>query len=154
MTFQFVRSTHDEPSINIPAIGLKLKVPLPGTASTGALEVIETENAPGFGPPLHRHPQTEVFRVLEGRYLFEVQPGDLVTVPGGTAHGFLNIGDQPARQLVMIVPGFDAKEFFTTLGDLMAHGVPEHAMLQAFGDRWQVDFLGPPIQQDVQVRGQ
>ena len=72
MTFDFWHSRHDEPLIAVPAIGLELRVTLPGTAAGGAMEVIETVNRPGFGPPLHRHPETEVFRVLAGRYLFEV----------------------------------------------------------------------------------
>lgn len=152
MTFQFARSTHAEPFIDIPAIGLQLQVRLPGTASDGALEVIETLNAPGFGPPLHRHPETEVFRVLAGRYLFEVdgrrfiaETGDLVSVPGGTPHAFRNISDEPARQLVMILPGFDAMAFFTGLGEVMRNGVPPPGVLNAFGQRWRVEFLGPPL---------
>ena len=160
MTFQFIRSSNDEPSIDIPAIGLQLRVRLPGTASSGALEVIETINAPGFGPPLHRHPQTEVFRVLTGRYLFEVdgarftaEPGDLVSVPGGAAHAFRNITDRPASQLVMIVPGFDAMAFFTGLGAVMQDGIPDAATLGAFGKRWDVEFLGPPLRADATGAG-
>jgi len=156
MTFQFARSTHDEPSIDIPEIGLRLHVRLPGTASAGELEVIETINAPGFGPPLHRHPETEVFRVLTGRYLFEVdgkrfvaETGDVVSVPGGTAHTFRNITDQPASQLVMIVPGFDAVAFFTGLGAVMKGGVPDRQVLNDFGKRWGVEFLGPPLSADA-----
>lgn len=151
-SFRFVCSTHAEPSIDIPAIGLKLQVRLPGSASDGTLEVIETVNAPGFGPPLHRHPETEIFRVLVGRYLFEVdgrrfvaEAGDLVSVPGGTPHAFLNITDAPARQLVMILPGFDAAAFFTGLGEVMRDGIPHPTLLNAFGQRWGVEFLGPPL---------
>ncbi|HEY4046663.1 MAG TPA: cupin domain-containing protein [Acidobacteriaceae bacterium] len=73
MTFQFFHSTPENLSaVKIPAIGLELAVRLPPQASGQALTVIETVNAPGFGPPLHRHRETEVFRVLEGRYLFEI----------------------------------------------------------------------------------
>jgi hypothetical protein len=91
MSFQFYRSTSETvPPLSIPGLGLELVVNMPQAASGGALTVIETCNAPGFGPPLHRHRETEVFRVLEGRYLFEVDgkrfeaaTGDLVSVPGG-----------------------------------------------------------------------
>ena len=69
--FEFWRSCGAAP-ISIPAIGLDLFVRLPPAASGGALTVIETVNAPGFGPPRHRHPEAEVFRVLEGQYLYEV----------------------------------------------------------------------------------
>lgn len=152
MTFQFVRSPHSQPPIEIPAIGVSLTVPLSGSTNEGALEVIETVNAPGFGPPLHRHAQTEVFRVLSGRFLFEVdgerflaEAGDLVSVPGGAAHGFTNVGDEPASQLVMISPGFDAIAFFTGLGEVTKDGIPSPETLAAFGKRWGVEFLGPPL---------
>jgi len=36
------------------------------------MRIIETEIASGFGPPLHQRPETETFRVLEGRYLGEI----------------------------------------------------------------------------------
>ena len=101
MSFAFRLSRGDEQSIAVPALGLDLRVRLPLEASGGALTVIETINAPGFGPPLHRHAQTEVFRVLEGHYLYEVDgrrfrvsAGDVVSVPGGTAHTFRNIGQR------------------------------------------------------------
>lgn len=152
MTFQFHHSNHGEPTIDVPAIGLKLQVRLRGADSGNLMEVIETENAPGFGPPLHRHPQTEVFRVLAGRYLFEVdgkrsiaETGDLVCVPGGAIHAFRNISAAPARQLVMILPGMDAEAFFTGLGTIMQDGIPDRARLEAYGRRWNVDFLGPPL---------
>jgi quercetin dioxygenase-like cupin family protein len=149
--FEFWRSYGAAP-ISIPAIGLDLFVRLPPAASGGALTVIETVNAPGFGPPRHRHPEAEVFRVLEGQYLYEVdgqrfraEAGEVVAVPGGAEHAFANVSDRPARQLVMILPALDAATFFTELGAVMKDGVPDQAALNAFGARWQVEFLGPPL---------
>src|SRR5579875_1129823 len=116
------------------------------------MSIIETENAPGMGPPLHRHRETEIFRVLEGRYLFaldgerfEAASGDVVVVPGGAAHAFRNIGRDPARQFIVITPGLDAAAFFTGLAAVMRDGRPDPAALAAFGAEWQVEFLGPPI---------
>ncbi len=120
MGFTCWQSRGDEAPISIPAIGLDLFVRMPPAISDGTMTVIETINAPGFGPPRHRHAETEVFRVLEGCYLYEVDGkrfhanvGDLVSVSGGGEHGFVNIGDHPARQLIMILPGLDADRFFT-----------------------------------------
>src|SRR3984957_11339790 len=117
--FSFLHSTHQETPILIPQIGLDLRVRVPPGATGGVLTSIETANAPGFGPPLHRHRETEVFYVLEGRYLFEVDgkrftadTGDVVTAPGGSAHPFVNITDKPARQFIQILPGLDAVAFF------------------------------------------
>jgi hypothetical protein len=58
--------------IKIPELGLELTVRLPAQALGGAMTLMETVNAAGFGPPLHRHREAEVFRVMEGVYLFEV----------------------------------------------------------------------------------
>ena len=150
MTFKFLYSRHDEAPISIPAMGLDLFVRVPPSSTGNALTVIETINAPGFGPPRHRHRETEIFRVMEGRYLFEVdeqqflaEAGDVVTVPGGTAHGFVNITNQPSRQFITIVPGLDAAAFFLGLADLMKHGPPDGVALNEFGRAWNMEFLGP-----------
>ncbi len=152
MPFRFHRSSGDEAPILIPAIGLTLRVALPPSLSGGEMTAVETVNMPGFGPPLHRHAETEVFRVIEGRYLyqcdeerFEAGAGDVVTIPGGSAHAFVNIGDRPARQFVLILPGLDAEAFFTQLGAVMRDGIPDAAALNAFGKAWGVEFLGPPL---------
>jgi quercetin dioxygenase-like cupin family protein len=155
MAFTFARSHADEPPILVPEIGLELRVRVSPQTSGGALTAIETVNAPGFGPPLHRHAETEVFRVLSGRYLYEVdgrrftaEPGDVVSVPGGAAHTFLNISDAPASQFILIVPALDATAFFTGLGAVMRGGKPDPAALAEFGRVWGVEFLGPPLRMD------
>jgi quercetin dioxygenase-like cupin family protein len=153
MAFEFFRSVAGSDSkLDIPTMGLELTVPLSQSASGGALTVLETINAPGFGPPLHRHHETEVFRVLEGKYLYEVNgerfyavAGDLVGIPGGAAHTFTNVSDSASRQLVLMLPAMDAFRFFSGLGELMAAGRPDMATLNAYGVPWGVEFLGPPI---------
>lgn len=152
MAFSFWRSLGDEAAISIPAIGLDLFVRMPPATSDGAMTVIETINSPGFGPPRHRHNETEIFRVLEGRYLYEVDGkrfhadvGDLVSVPGGAEHGFVNVSSRPARQLIIIVPGLDAVRFFTELAGVMKDGVPDQQALNEFGRCWKVEFLGPSL---------
>lgn len=140
----------------MPEISLEVRVRLPPDPSGGQLTIIETVNASGFGPPLH-HPETEVFHISTGRHLFEVDggrfhagTGDVVRVPGGTAHGFVNMTDAPADQFVLIPPGLDAAAFFTGLGAVMrsSNGRPDPAALAAFGQRWGVEFLGRPLTPD------
>ena len=65
---------------------------------------------PGAGPALHRHPYEETFIVDEGRARFTVEgalldaeAGELVVVPAGAVHGFVNSGDAVLR-LVSIQP--------------------------------------------------
>ncbi|MFO1026530.1 MAG: cupin domain-containing protein, partial [Acetobacteraceae bacterium] len=71
MSISFLHSRGTELPIKIPAIGLDLFVRMPPSASAGEFCFIETINAPGKGPPRHRHREAEIFRVIEGRYLYE-----------------------------------------------------------------------------------
>jgi quercetin dioxygenase-like cupin family protein len=152
MPFGFLHATRTETPILIPAIGLELRVCVPPQSAENTLSAIETTNQPGFGPPLHRHRETEIFYVLEGRYLFEVdgkrfhaETGHVVIAPGGTPHTFVNVTDRPARQYITILPALDAVAFFTELGEVMRGGVPDRQRLNAFGAAWHVEFLGPPL---------
>ena len=61
--------------------------------------------APGEGPRLHRHPYEEVFVVHEGQATYtvsdttvEVTAGQIVLVPAGMPHKFVNSGEGPLRQ--------------------------------------------------------
>ena len=97
-----------------------------------------------------------MFRVLKGRYLYQVgdrsffaEEGDVVSVPGGTAHAFVNVTDAPTEQLILILPGMDAEAFFKGLGELMQAGIPAKDVLNRFGQRWNVEFLGPPLRKDA-----
>jgi hypothetical protein len=125
---------------------------MPPAAAAGEFCFIETINAPGAGPPRHRHPEAEIFRVIEGRYLYEVngrrffaEAGDVVSIPGGAAHGFVNVTDKPARQYILMAPALDAAAFFMELAGVMHDGIPNQAALNAFGVKWEVEFLGPPV---------
>lgn len=61
---------------------------------------------PGRGPRLHRHAYAEVFVVQEGRATFtvgddtiEATGGQVLIVPAGVPHKFVNSGDGPLRQI-------------------------------------------------------
>lgn len=152
MSISFLHSRFTELPIKIPAIGLDLFVRMPPGASSGHFCFIETINAPGKGPPRHRHPEAEIFRVIEGRYLYEADgrrfyadAGDVVSIPGGMEHGFVNVTDKPARQYILMTPPLDAAAFFTELAETMRNGLPDKDALNVFGVKWGVEFLGPPL---------
>jgi mannose-6-phosphate isomerase-like protein (cupin superfamily) len=70
------------------------------------ISMIFVDAAPGRGPSLHRHEYAEVFIVQEGTATFrvrdeeiEIGAGQVVVVPGGVPHGFVNSGDGPLRQI-------------------------------------------------------
>ena len=79
--------------------------------------LILVDARPGSGPRLHRHPYEEVFVVQEGRATYvvgerelEVRAGDVVVVPAGLAHRFVNSGDGPLRQVdIHVSPRFETE---------------------------------------------
>ena len=70
------------------------------------VSLIVVDAPPGGGPRLHRHPYEEVFVVLDGTATFtagdetvEVKGGQVVVVPAGVAHKFVNSGAGRLRQV-------------------------------------------------------
>ncbi len=68
--------------------------------------VIVVDAPPGGGPKLHRHPYEEVFVVQEGSATFtagddviEARGGQVIVVPAGVAHKFVNSGAGRLRQV-------------------------------------------------------
>jgi quercetin dioxygenase-like cupin family protein len=65
-----------------------------------------TDGPPGSGPKLHKHPYAEVFVVQEGELTFtvgdttiEATSGQIVVVPAGVPHKFVNSGAGRARHI-------------------------------------------------------
>jgi mannose-6-phosphate isomerase-like protein (cupin superfamily) len=70
------------------------------------VSLIVVDAPPGGGPRLHRHPYEEVFVVQEGTATFtagdekfEAQGGQVVVVPAGVPHKFVNSGTERLRQV-------------------------------------------------------
>ena len=67
--------------------------------------VMYAQVAPGSGPRRHRHPHAEIFVLHDGQARYEVEgahldaaAGDVVIVPSGTWHTFVNTGSSMLRQ--------------------------------------------------------
>ena len=67
---------------------------------------IVVDAPPGSGPKLHKHPYEEVFVVQEGEATFtagddviEARGGQVVVVPAGVPHKFVNSGTGRLRQV-------------------------------------------------------
>jgi mannose-6-phosphate isomerase-like protein (cupin superfamily) len=75
---------------------------------------------PGYMVPPHIHADDdEFFYLLEGRLTLlgpdgetHAEPGDLVTLPRGSLHGFRNDTGETVRFLVICRPGVQAAEMF------------------------------------------
>lgn len=71
-----------------------------------SVSFIVVDAPPGSGPKLHKHPYEEVFVVQEGTVTFtagdeviEARGGQVVVVPAGVPHKFVNSGAGRLRQV-------------------------------------------------------
>ena len=83
-----------------------------GTLPTGeSLEIHETVLPPGQMPhPPHRHPNTEIMFIQEGKLEYTIDGRPMMVGPGGIVfsasnvmHGLKNVGDSPASYIVVSV---------------------------------------------------
>src|SRR5918997_3460512 len=113
-------------------------------ASTGGeLLAFDFALKPGGAVPIpHVHPlQTERFEVLAGRMRFRVglrtliaEPGDVIEVEPGVAHGFANAGDEEARLHVEVRPALAMENMFAEVvamaeaGRMTERGLPRNPL--------------------------
>ena len=137
-------------TIQGPAGG-PLTVKVRGEDTGGSVTAFENVVAPGEGPPLHRHAREgESWYVLEGTLRFKLG-GDLHPAPAGsflfaaagTPHCFQNVGDTPARILVLFAPaGMEA--FFDRFAEIPPGGL-DPGLFAALGRDVGMEVLGPPL---------
>ncbi len=127
-----------DPDDHRPASTWRLAVDPSTGGRVADLAFLEERCAPGDEIPLHRHDVDEVVIILSGVGTYrlgdeeqQVQTGDVVFIPAGTAHGTNNVGDEalhvhaifPARKVRMEmlgrnpVPGDEASPPMTTSYD-------------------------------------
>ena len=77
-----------------------------GCHHDAGISFIVIEAPPGSGPKLHKHPYEEVFVVQEGTVTFtagdeviQASGGQVVVVPAGVPHKFVNSGVGTLRQI-------------------------------------------------------
>ena len=81
----------------------------------GVVSVIENEEPPGFGPPIHvHHDCAEAFYVLEGEYVMSLEDrefvcpaGSFIFIPQGVRHGF-RVRDVASRKVCAALKSFSA----------------------------------------------
>jgi mannose-6-phosphate isomerase-like protein (cupin superfamily) len=117
--------------------------------TSGGFSLLEADEPPGFGPPLHIHRNAaEAFYVLAGLYrifidddVFECPAGSFVYIPSGRRHGF-RVGDVPSRKLNLYIPAAMIG-YFDELSALVAAGDPDPAAVDAIGQRYGMEVVGP-----------
>jgi mannose-6-phosphate isomerase-like protein (cupin superfamily) len=109
--------------------------------------VVQMMISPGRGAPLHiSYDEDKIFLITEGSLrftvgdaLFDVAPGDRVAVGRGEVHGFVNMGQSQATQLLISSPARH-DQFFRAMAEL---SVPvEPALLDAVCNRFNQKIVG------------
>jgi mannose-6-phosphate isomerase-like protein (cupin superfamily) len=123
-------------------------------ASEGSVFTLcEAIEPPGSGASRHRHGYDEAFRILEGRYEFELGvngeerrelgPGETLFVPRGTAHAFKSLGPESGRQLIISTPAGIFHAFIEDVAGAMALSSPSKLTVDFRGiaARHGIEFL-------------
>lgn len=121
----------------------------------GVVSVLETQEPPGFGPPLHvHHDCAEAFYVLEGEYVMQLGeeevvcgPGSFIFVPQGVPHGF-RTGDMVGRKLNFYFPASMVGYFDDLAAALPKQDVGDAELAQLAATHG-MEIVGPASEQYV-----
>jgi mannose-6-phosphate isomerase-like protein (cupin superfamily) len=117
--------------------------------SSGAFTLLEADEPPGFGPPMHVHRDAaEAFYVLAGEYIIFLggeehacPAGAFIFIPAGIPHGF-RVGAVPSRKLNLYTPAAMIG-YFDELSAALARGDADPDALTDIADRHGMEVIGP-----------
>jgi mannose-6-phosphate isomerase-like protein (cupin superfamily) len=143
----FVVAPGEGRSIDLGAFGMTVKASSGDT--DGLFSLLEAEEPPGFGPPLHiHHDAAEAFYVLEGEYVMYLADrevscpaGSFVFIPAGMVHGF-RVGAAPGRKLNFYFPAAMIG-YFDDLSDAIRGDEVDESQLAGIARRHSMEVVGP-----------
>jgi mannose-6-phosphate isomerase-like protein (cupin superfamily) len=117
--------------------------------TTGLFTLLEADEPPHFGPPMHiHHGVAEAFYVLDGEYIifshdeeFRCPEGSFIFIPPEQPHGF-RVGDVPSRKLNLYLPA-SMVGYFDELSDAIKSGEADPRVLDGIADRHAMEVIGP-----------
>jgi mannose-6-phosphate isomerase-like protein (cupin superfamily) len=139
--------------IDLGEFGMTVKA---GADETGvAVSVLEADEPPGFGPPIHvHHDAAEAFYVLEGEYIMFLEDrevvcpaGSFIFIPRGARHGF-RVGDVPSRKLNFYFPAAMIG-YFDDLAAALRRDDVGNDELAAIAQAHSMEVVGPPSERYV-----
>lgn len=121
----------------------------------GVVSVLEAEEPPGFGPPIHvHHDCAEAFYVLEGEYVMYLEdreilcpPGSFIFIPQGARHGF-RVGDVRSRKLNFYFPAAMIGYFDELAAALRQQGVSDE-QLAGIATAHSMEIVGAPSERYI-----
>ena len=134
--------------IDLGEFGMTLKAGVEETG--GVVSVLEAEEPPGFGPPIHvHHDAAEAFYILEGEYImyledreFVCPAGSFIFIPQGARHGF-RVGSVPSRKLVLFFPAAMIG-YFDDLAAALGRDDVDDEGLAEIARKHSMEIVGPP----------
>jgi quercetin dioxygenase-like cupin family protein len=145
-TQAFVLMPGDGRQIPLGSFGMTVKA---GPEQTGQLfSLLEAEEPPGFGPPMHiHHDAAEAFFVLEGEYAIFLDgaehrcpAGSFIYIPAGVRHGF-RVGSVASRKLNLYTPAAMVG-YFDDLSAAIADGRATEDVLGDVAQRHSMEVVG------------
>jgi mannose-6-phosphate isomerase-like protein (cupin superfamily) len=129
--------------------GFSMTVKATDDETNGTFTLLEAEEPPDFGPPLHiHHGIGEAFYVLEGEYIifldgneFRCPAGSFIFIPPEIPHGF-RVGNVASRKLNLYLPA-SMVGYFDDLSDAMKKGEADPERLSEIATRYSVEVIGP-----------
>ncbi|CAI5511725.1 unnamed protein product [Closterium sp. Naga37s-1] len=108
----------------VNAMGMRVRIKAEAEQTGGSYSVIEYEVPAGEGSEEHIHTREhEAWFLLDGQMTWTIEKktyqasqGSFMHMPLGRAHSFRNDSDQPARMLVVCMPG-GLEKYFLEIGD-------------------------------------
>jgi mannose-6-phosphate isomerase-like protein (cupin superfamily) len=147
----------DDAFVHLPGEGrvldlgaFQMTIKAEGVQTAGAFTLLEAEEPPNFGPPLHVHDDAaEAFYVLEGEYLVFVEneihrcpAGSFIYIPAGVEHGF-RVGEVQSKKLNIYAPGAMIGYFDELAAGTAAGAVPDAEDLARMAARHAMRVVGP-----------
>jgi mannose-6-phosphate isomerase-like protein (cupin superfamily) len=129
--------------------GFQMTVKATSEATAGAFSLLEADEPPGFGPPLHiHHDAAEAFYVLGGEYIIFLEEsevacaeGSFIFIPAGVRHGF-RVGKVASRKLNFYVPAAMVG-YFDELSEAIKKDKGDPETLSEIALRYSMEVLGP-----------
>jgi mannose-6-phosphate isomerase-like protein (cupin superfamily) len=120
-----------------------------GEDTAQAFSLLEAEEPPNFGPPMHiHHDAAEAFYVVSGEYRIFIgdeehvcPAGSFIYIPAGAPHGF-RVGAAPSRKLNIYAPAAMVG-YFDELAAAIASNEMDDDTLAAIARRYGMEVLGP-----------
>ena len=120
-----------------------------GEDTGDAFSLLEAEEPPHFGPPMHiHHDAAEAFYVVSGEYRIFIEDeesicpaGSFIYIPAGVPHGF-RVGAAPSRKLNIYAPAAMVG-YFDELAAAIARDEMDDETLGEIARRYGMEVIGP-----------